>query len=460
MKIIIIISERQQINVKTIQNWKMFAVKTDDAATNIHTHTHNRQQQQDNKTKYVKVDYIDTDLVVKPNWIAHVNSVFRRCGVLHSNFVCDQISAINIFISFGFRILSARTDLLVRLDIVLMLSGSLKLLIYQKKKMKSSELLFHRHFVEAKSSFREFVITGYSERFMPVFSWYMSLKISSASSVSPHSIKNFGLSGKKNNHEPSIKLEMMEKFRTRARPPPVQMKWYLYHIAHTYLGIAQIATNRFQLWNRNQPCLISTFNGMISHAIPIKLNISFDYFEYVFFFQFYCVIFFFSSPLHTGQCDNSNSPEHFHPAQNILAIFSRLKFAQVRKTNAHCTGHPESNPHTHTHTAQFIWPNRMGAHYSRERIRHTQIHWKIERTWISNNIVPPMTTIHKRHQVIELQSTLPFCLWCRPSSPRNTNRTTCLDADEQMFFREINMKNSQRWQRGKAPLTHHWCSRK
>lgn len=34
-----------------------------------------------------------------------------------------------------------------------------------------------------------------------------------------------------------------------------------------YLGMAQIATNKFQLWNRNQPRLISTSNGIINQAI-------------------------------------------------------------------------------------------------------------------------------------------------------------------------------------------------
>lgn len=68
-------------------------------------------------------------LVVKPNWIAQVRTVFRRCGGLHSNFVCCHISDINIFNSFGFFMLSARTDLLVRREIVLILSRSFKLFI-------------------------------------------------------------------------------------------------------------------------------------------------------------------------------------------------------------------------------------------------------------------------------------------------------------------------------------------
>lgn len=85
---------------------------------------------------------------------------------------------------------------------------------------------------------KKVIITGYSVCPFPVFSWYIYLKISSASSVSPHSIKNFGLSGKKNSKHPSNKL-----------------------------GMAQIATNKFQLWNKNQPCFISTERGIISQAI-------------------------------------------------------------------------------------------------------------------------------------------------------------------------------------------------
>lgn len=68
-------------------------------------------------------------LVVKPNWMAHVKTVFLKCGGLHNNFVCCHISDMSIFTSFGFRMLSARTDLLVRLEIVLILSRSLRLFI-------------------------------------------------------------------------------------------------------------------------------------------------------------------------------------------------------------------------------------------------------------------------------------------------------------------------------------------
>lgn len=35
-----------------------------------------------------------------------------------------------------------------------------------------------------------------------------------------------------------------------------------------YLGIAQMPTNKFQLWNRNPSSFISTSNGMMIHAIP------------------------------------------------------------------------------------------------------------------------------------------------------------------------------------------------
>lgn len=171
---------------------------------------------------------IDTDLVVKPNWIAHVNSVLRRCGVLHSNFVCDQISLINIFISFGFRMLSARTDLLVRLDMVLMLSRSLKLLICQTNNKWYSDYYLYRHC----ESITWFKPTGYSERSLPVFCSYMSLKMSNASSVSPHSIKNLGLSGKKNSHKPSIKLKKERKSLVRMRCDGEELK-FRWHLTHT-----------------------------------------------------------------------------------------------------------------------------------------------------------------------------------------------------------------------------------
>lgn len=83
--------------------------------------------------------------------------------------------------------------------------------------------------------------TGYSARSRPVFSWKMSLRISSASSDSPHSIRNFGLSGKKNSHNPNSKLienDLIGKSNE-----------FLHRCGSfiVYLGIAQIATNKFQL---------------------------------------------------------------------------------------------------------------------------------------------------------------------------------------------------------------------
>lgn len=70
-------------------------------------------------------------LEVRQNWMAHVRTVLRKCGGLHSNFVCCQISDTSIFISVGLCIFRARTDLLVRCDIVLMLSRSLRLVIWK-----------------------------------------------------------------------------------------------------------------------------------------------------------------------------------------------------------------------------------------------------------------------------------------------------------------------------------------
>lgn len=139
-------------------------------------------------------------LVVKPNCMAHVSRVLRKCGALHNNFVCDHISPISIFISLGFRMLKARTDLLVRREMVLMLSRSFRLLIYINRR---HEQLFCMRFVFSLRC----KLTGYSVFPFPVFSVYMYLRISSASSVSPHSMRNFGLSGKKNSQQPSNKLK-------------------------------------------------------------------------------------------------------------------------------------------------------------------------------------------------------------------------------------------------------------
>lgn len=63
-------------------------------------------------------------LVVKPNCIAHVSIVLRKCGGLHNSFVCSQISDKSNFISRGFRILKARTDFDVFCDMALIFSRS------------------------------------------------------------------------------------------------------------------------------------------------------------------------------------------------------------------------------------------------------------------------------------------------------------------------------------------------
>lgn len=63
-------------------------------------------------------------LVVKPNCIAHVSIVLRRCGGLHNSFVCSQISDRSNFISLGFLILKARTDFDVLCDMALIFSRS------------------------------------------------------------------------------------------------------------------------------------------------------------------------------------------------------------------------------------------------------------------------------------------------------------------------------------------------
>lgn len=62
--------------------------------------------------------------------MAHVSTVFRRCGALHNSLVCCHISDNSILNSFGFRMLNVRTDLLVRREIVLILSLSFRLFIY------------------------------------------------------------------------------------------------------------------------------------------------------------------------------------------------------------------------------------------------------------------------------------------------------------------------------------------
>lgn len=40
---------------------------------------------------------------------------------------------------------------------------------------------------------------------------------------------------------------------------------------HTHLGIAQMPTNKFQLWNKNPSSLISISSGIIIQAIPAKI---------------------------------------------------------------------------------------------------------------------------------------------------------------------------------------------
>lgn len=69
----------------------------------------------------------------------------------------------------------------------------------------------------------------------------MSLRTSRAASVSPHSIKNLGDSGKKNNQKP-IKM----------------------------LGSAHTATNKFQLPKKKPPFLYLKSKGIIDHAITRK----------------------------------------------------------------------------------------------------------------------------------------------------------------------------------------------
>lgn len=68
----------------------------------------------------------------------HERIVFFKCGALHNIFVCVQISVISNFISLGFRILSARTDLLVFSAIALIFSFSLSVFIYTTKHMTNT----------------------------------------------------------------------------------------------------------------------------------------------------------------------------------------------------------------------------------------------------------------------------------------------------------------------------------
>lgn len=96
-----------------------------------------------------------------------------------------------------------------------------------------------------KTEYYRTILTGYLELSSPVLLTYISLKTSSAASASPHSSKNFGLSGKKNNQSPM-----------------------------SILGIAQAATNKFQLANL-KPCDSRTKSmGIIIHAIPEKNSIN------------------------------------------------------------------------------------------------------------------------------------------------------------------------------------------
>lgn len=40
----------------------------------------------------------------------------------------------------------------------------------------------------------------------------------------------------------------------------------------------------------------------------------------------------------TWQYDNAHSPKQLHPAENLLAVFGGLEFAQIRKADSHRTG--------------------------------------------------------------------------------------------------------------------------
>lgn len=58
-------------------------------------------------------------------------------------------------------------------------------------------------------------LTGNSSGGSPVLVEYMSLKTSKASSDSPHSSKNLGLSGNKNSHSPMMMLGMEQTVTKR-----------------------------------------------------------------------------------------------------------------------------------------------------------------------------------------------------------------------------------------------------
>lgn len=40
----------------------------------------------------------------------------------------------------------------------------------------------------------------------------------------------------------------------------------------------------------------------------------------------------------TRKQDDTESPEHFHPAQDFLSVFGLLELSQVREANTHSTG--------------------------------------------------------------------------------------------------------------------------
>lgn len=84
-------------------------------------------------------------LVVKPNWIAHVSNVFRKCGGLHNSFVCSQISDRSSFISLGFRILKARTDFDVLCDMALIFSFSCNDSICKLEQFRINHILVRKN---------------------------------------------------------------------------------------------------------------------------------------------------------------------------------------------------------------------------------------------------------------------------------------------------------------------------
>lgn len=190
-----------------------------------------------------------------------------------------------------------------------------------------------------------------------------------------------------------------------------------------HLGIAQMATNKFQLWKRNQPCRISTSNGIISHAIAIHSRNN------------RTIIISHVQALSAGSLDSGK-------LRNLLgnAIMPTVQNSSIqhRIFSLYLVGwnSPKYGKHMPIApaTLQFIGSKLVfidvliGMAIPIEFLRITRIHWRIGKTWINCNIELLMIEGHRIHPVIGLRPTQPFCPSCPLSSPKSMSRTAFLRA--------------------------------